>query len=173
MVKTTDNVSGGAWGRRPHTAGELTRLASGEADDIVEAMNKFLKTSHVVYRCEYHFVWVPKYRYKVLVGEIRERLRDILTELCEWQEITILEGAIKDDHVHMYLSVPPKHSPSHVMKILKGKSAENLAREFPKLAKKYWGMHIWARGYCVSTVGLNEEESHRQGRWLFTGLSKQ
>ena len=132
-------------------------MASGEAYDIVEAMNKFLKPSHVVYRCEYHFVWVPKYRYKVLVGEIRERLRDILTELCEWQEITILEGAIKDDHVHMYLSVPPKHSPSHVMKILKGKSAEYLAREFPELAKKYWGMHIWARGYCVSTVGLNEE----------------
>jgi putative transposase len=100
---------------------------------------------------------VPKYRYKVVVGEIRERLRNILTELCEWQEITILEGAIKDDHVHMYLSVPPEHSPSHVMKILKGKSAEYLAREFPELAKKYWGMHIWARGYCVSTVGLNEE----------------
>jgi putative transposase len=132
-------------------------LASKEAYDIVEAMNKFLKTSHVVYRCEYHFVWVPKYWYKVLVGEVRERLRDILTELCEWQEITIIEGAIKDDHIHMYLSVPPKHSPSQVMKILKGKSSEYLAREFPELAKKYWGMHIWARGYCVSTVGLNEE----------------
>ena len=132
-------------------------MASGEAYDIVEAMNKFLKTSHVVYRCEYHFVWVPEYRYKVLVEEIRERLRDILTELCEWQEITILEGAIKDDHVHLYLSVPAKHSPSEVMKILKGKSAEYLAREFPELAKKYWGMHIWARGYCVSTVGMNEE----------------
>ena len=103
-------------------------------------MGKFLKSSHVVYRCEYHFVWVPKYRYKVLVGEVRERLKDILTELCEWQEITILEGAIKGDHVHMYLSVPPKHSPSHVMKILKGKSAEYLAR-----------------GYCVSTVGINED----------------
>ena len=120
-------------------------------------MGNFLKTSHVVYRCEYHFLWVPKYRYKVLVEEVRERLKDILTELCEWQEITILEGAIKEDHVHMYLSVPPKHSPSHVMKILKGKSAEYLAREFPEMAKKYRGMHIWARGYCVSTVGLNEE----------------
>ena len=120
-------------------------------------MGKFLKSSHVVYRCEYHFVWVPKYRYKVLVGEVRERLKDILTELCEWQGITILEGAIKEDHVHMYLSIPPKHSPSYVMKILKGKSAEYLAREFPELAKKYWGMHIWARGYCVSTVGINED----------------
>ena len=120
-------------------------------------MGNFLKTSHVAYRCEYHFLWVPKYRYKVLVGEVRERLKDILTELCERQEITILGGAIKGDHVHLYLSVPPKHSPSHVVKILKGKSAEYLAREFPEMAKKYWGMHIWARGYCVSTVGLNEE----------------
>jgi putative transposase len=120
-------------------------------------MGKFLKSSHVAYRCEYHFVWVPKYRYKALVGEVRERLKEILTELCERQEITILEGAIKADHVHMYLSVPPTQSPSHVMKILKGKSAEYLAREFPELAKKYWEMHICARGYCVSTVGMNEE----------------
>jgi putative transposase len=120
-------------------------------------MGKFLRSSHVVYRCEYHFVWVPKYRYKVLVAEVRERLKDILTELCAWQEITILEGAIKGDHVHLYLSVPPKHSPSYVMKILKGKSAEYLGREFPELAKKYWGMHIWARGYGVSTVGINED----------------
>jgi putative transposase len=83
--------------------------------------------------------------YRVLIGEVRERLKEILRELCEWQEITILEGAIKEDHVHMYLSVPPKHSPSDVMKILKGKSAEYLAREFPELAKRYWGMHIWRR----------------------------
>jgi len=68
-------------------------------------MGKFMKSSHVVYRCEYHFVWVPKYRYKVLVGEVRERLKDILTELCEWQEITILEGAIKEDPcAHVFVS---------------------------------------------------------------------
>ena len=73
----------------------------------------------------------------------------------EWLEITIIEGAICQDHVHMYLSVPPKHSPSFVMKMLKGKSAEYLRKEFPELGKKYWGMHIWARGYFVSTVGIN------------------
>ena len=66
-------------------------------------MGKFLRSSHVVYRCEYHFVWVPKYRYRVLIGEVRERLKEILRELCEWQGIAILEGAIKEDHVHMYL----------------------------------------------------------------------
>jgi len=120
-------------------------------------MDQFLKTSHVVYRCEYHFVWVPKYRYKILIQEVREKLKEILTELCEWLEVMMIEGAIREDHVHLYLSVPPKHSPAHVMKILKGKSAEYLRKEFPELSKKYWGMHIWARGYCVSTVGINEE----------------
>ncbi|MDD3249779.1 MAG: IS200/IS605 family transposase [Smithellaceae bacterium] len=118
-------------------------------------MEGYNRSSHAKYRCEYHFVWVPKYRYHVLVQEIKPRLRAILTELCEWLDITIIEGAICSDHVHMYLSVSPKYSPSQVMKILKGKSAERLRDEFPELGKKYWGMHIWARGYFVSTVGIN------------------
>ena len=120
-------------------------------------MEGYSKSSHAVYRCEYHFVWVPKYRYQVLVGEIKPRLKEILMELCNWQDIRIIEGAICSDHVHMYVSVPPKHSPSHVMKILKGKSAERLRKEFPELRKKYWGMHIWARGYFVSTVGVDSD----------------
>ena len=82
-------------------------------------MEGYRKSSHAVYRCEYHFVWVPKYRYQILVKDIKTRLKDILTELCEWMDITIIEGAICSDHIHMYVSVPPKHSPSHVMKILK------------------------------------------------------
>ncbi len=118
-------------------------------------MEGYNTSSHAIYRCEYHFVWVPKYRYHVLVKEIKARLREILMELCEWQDIKVIEGAICTDHVHMYLSVPPKHSPSFVMKILKGKSAEYLRKEFPELGKRYWGMHIWARGYFVSTVGIN------------------
>ena len=120
-------------------------------------MEGYRKSSHAVYRCEYHFVWIPKYRYQVLVKDIKPRLKEILTELCEWLDIDILEGAIASDHVHMYVSVPPKHSPSQVMKILKGKSAEYLRRDFPELSKKYWGLHIWARGYFVSTVGIDRE----------------
>ena len=118
-------------------------------------MDAYNKSSHAIYRCEYHFVWVPKYRYHVLVKEIKPRLKELLVELCNWLDVTILEGAICSDHVHMYLSVPPKYSPAHVMKILKGKSAEYLRRDFPELAKKYWGLHIWARGYFVSTVGID------------------
>ncbi len=106
-------------------------------------MEDYNKSSHAVYnRCEYHFVWVPKYRYHVLLKEIKPRAKEILLELCDWLDITIIEGTICSDHIHMYLSVPPKYSPSHVMKILKGKNAERLREKFPELRKKYWGMHI-------------------------------
>ena len=120
-------------------------------------MEGYQKSAHATYRCEYHFVWVPKYRYQVLVSEIKSRLKEILVELCEWLDVSIIEGAIASDHVHMYLSVPPKYSPSGVMKVLKGKSAEYLRKEFPELGKRYWGMHIWARGYFVSTVGVDRD----------------
>ena len=120
-------------------------------------MRGLQESTHAVYRCEYHFVWVPKYRYKIIIKEIKERLREMLEELCEWLGATILEGSIKEDHIHLYLSVPPKHSPADVMKILKGKSSEYLRKEFPDLRKKYWGLHIWARGYFVSTVGIDSD----------------
>jgi len=120
-------------------------------------MEGYNRSSHAVYRCEYHFVWVPKYRYHVLVKEVKPRLKEILMELCNWLDITVIEGAICSDHIHMYLSVPPKLAPSHVMKVLKGKSAERLREEFPELRKRYWGMHIWARGYFVSTVGIDSD----------------
>jgi putative transposase len=92
-----------------------------------------------------------------LVQEIKSRLKEILVELCEWLDVNIIEGAIASDHVHMYLSVPPKHSPASIMQILKGKSAEYLRKEFPELGKKYWGMHLWARGYFVSTAGVDRD----------------
>ena len=119
-------------------------------------MEGYSKSSHAVYRCEYHFVWVPKYRYHVLVEDVKPRLKEILVELCNWLDITIIEGAIRSDHIHMYLSVPPKHSPSEVMKILKGKSAERLREEFPKLRKK-------------SVVGVTpDKNSVLNGRYFLT-----
>ena len=127
-------------------------------------MNKtryYRKSAHATYRCEYHFVWVPKYRYKILMSDVKTELRGTLTELCDWLDITIKEAEISCDHIHMYLSVPPKLSPSKVMQILKGRSAEQLRKKFPKLKKKYWGLHLWARGYFVSTVGINEEVIRR------------
>jgi putative transposase len=93
----------------------------------------------------------------VLVKEIKSRLQEILTELCQWLDIDIVEAAIASEHVHMYLSVPPKYAPAHVMKVLKGKRSEYLRRDFPELSKKFWGLHIWARGYFVSMVGIDRE----------------
>jgi len=120
-------------------------------------MEGYRKSSHAIYRCEYHFVWVPKYRYQILVKEVKPRLKEILTELCEWLEIEIIEGAICPEHIHMYVSVPPKYSSAQVMKVLKGKSAHRMRKEFPELSKKYWGLHIWAIGYFVSTVSVDRE----------------
>ena len=120
-------------------------------------MYDYRKSAHTYYRCEYHFVWTPKYRYGVLLENVKPRLQDIFRDLCDWLDIVIVEGSICVDHIHMYLSVPPKHSPSYVMKILKGKSAELLHKEFASFRKRYWRSNIWARGYFVSTVGLNRE----------------
>ena len=81
-----------------------------------------------------------------MIDDVKPRLKEILYNLCEWSGIVLIEGSICDDHIHLYLSAPPKLSASCVMKILKGKSAEILMKEFPQLRKRYWGLHLWARG---------------------------
>lgn len=111
---------------------------------------------HAVYEIKYHFVWVPKYRFRVLEGEIRQRLKELISQICEGMEILIVEGKVCNDHVHLCVSVPPKHSPAEVMKQIKGSTSEILFREYPQIKKRYWGQHFWARGYFVSTVGIDE-----------------
>ena len=120
-------------------------------------MDRYQKSSHVVYQCKYHFVWVPKYRYQIFDQKLREELQGIIEQLCNWKGFVMIEGSIQSDHVHLFLSVPPKYSPSQVMKVLKGKSAERMMRKHEELRKRYWGQHMWARGYFVSTVGIDEE----------------
>ena len=120
-------------------------------------MERYQKTSHVIYQCKYHFVWVPKYRFRIFDDKLRAELQGIIEQMCNWKDYTILEGSIQPDHVHLFLSVPPKYSPSEVMRVLKGKSAERLMRGHEELRKKYWGMHMWARGYFVSTAGVDDE----------------
>ena len=92
------------------------------------------KLAHSLYECKYHVVFCPKYRYKILQGEVRQ-----------------------EDHVHVVLSIPPKYAVSEMMGFLKGKLALRTFDRFPELRKRYWGQHLWSRGYCVSTVGLDEE----------------
>lgn len=120
-------------------------------------MQRYQKSAHVVYQCKYHFVWVPKYRYRIFDAKLREDIQEIIEQLCNWKGFVIIEGSIQADHVHLFLSVPPKYSPSEVMRILKGKSAARIMKRHKELRKKYWGMHMWARGYFVSTVGVDEQ----------------
>ena len=121
-------------------------------------MSKYKKLSHVVYKCDYHIVWVPKYRLRILKGEIKDLVEDDIKKLCEWKKCEVIELNVQEDHIHLLVSVPPKISISYLMGVLKGKIAIKIFKSYPRLKNKpYWGNHFWARGYFVSTVGLDEE----------------
>ena len=125
-------------------------------------MGKYRKLSHVVYRCEYHIIWVPKYRFRILTGVIKEMLENDIRMLCEWKSCDVEELSIQQDHIHLLVSVPPKVSVSELMGTLKGKLAIKLFKSYPRLKQKpYWGNHFWARGYFVSTVGIDEDKIRR------------
>ena len=114
--------------------------------------------SHTVYNIEYHFVWVTKYKYQVLNGDVSLRVRELVRQTCEAFEIKILSGIVSKDHIHIVVSAPPNLAPSEIMRRIKGRSARKLFEEFPKLKKRYWGKHFWARGYFCVTVGQMTEE---------------
>ncbi len=121
-------------------------------------MSRFKRLSHVIWCCKYHIVWVPKYRYRLLKGEVAAELKKTLYVYSERSGCEIIELNIQRDHIHLLVSVPPKTSISKLMGVLKGKTAIQVFRQFPDLKRKpYWGNHFWARGYCVDSVGLNEE----------------
>ncbi len=121
-------------------------------------MGKYKKLSHVVYKCEYHIVWAPKYRFRILTGEIKKLVEEDIKMLCEWKRCEVQEMSVKNDHIHLIVSIPPKVSISEMMGILKGKLAIKLFKSYPKMKQKpYWGNHFWARGYFVSTVGIDED----------------
>jgi len=121
-------------------------------------MSKYKKLSHVIYKCDYHIVWVPKYRFRILTGQVKLLLESDLRMLCEWKKCEIQEMSVQIDHIHLVMSIPPKVSISEMMGILKGKLAIKLFKTYPKLKQKpYWGNHFWARGYFVSTVGIDED----------------
>ena len=121
-----------------------------------EPMHDWQSLSHVRWDCKFHIVIVPKYRKKKLYGKFKKRVGEIIRDLCRQKGIELLEGNLKSDHIHMCLSVPPKFSIAFVIGFLKGKSAIRIHRDLLK-ANRTKGLHFWARGYCVSTVGLDEE----------------
>ena len=122
-------------------------------------MPMYRKEGHTVYDIKYHFVWITKYRYRVLKGEVALRVRELLRQGCESNNILILKERVGVDHVHKLLSCPTTMSPSETMQNLKGRTSRILQEEFPALRKKYWGEHMWARGYFCGTVGEVDKET--------------
>jgi len=119
-------------------------------------MHDWESLSHVRWDCKYHVVIVPKYRKRALYGKFRRDVGEILRDLCRQRKVEIVEGMLCPDHVHMCLKVAPKYSIAFVIGFLKGKSAVRIHRQILK-QKRVTGLHFWSRGYCVSTVGLDEQ----------------
>ncbi|PLX59655.1 IS200/IS605 family transposase [Sedimenticola selenatireducens] len=114
--------------------------------------------SHTKYKIRYHFVFVTKYRYQLLVGEVGLKLRELIRQTCNAFEIEILKGVVSKDHVHILVSAPPNMAPSEIMRRIKGRSSSKLFELYPELKRRYWGRHFWARGYfCVTSGELTEE----------------
>ena len=124
-------------------------------------MSDYQSLNHTRWECKYHVVFIPKCRRKVLFGKVRDTLGPIFHELAGQRECEIVEGHICVDHVHMLIRIPPKYAVSHVVGYVKGKSAIRIARDFMGRHRSFKGYHFWARGYFVSTVGLDEETTRK------------
>lgn len=120
-------------------------------------MDKTESLNHSKWECKYHVVFIPKGRRKVLYGELRKHLGEVLRDLAQHKESRIEEGHLMKDHVHMMISIPPKYAVSSVVGYIKGKSAIHLARVYGERKRNFVGQSFWARGYFVSTVGRDEE----------------
>ena len=142
-------------------------------------MSEYRSNSHSISRLSSHIVWITKYRYHVLQGDVQKRCRDLLIQICNSENVKILKGVVSKDHVHIHVEYPPSLSISVLVKRLKGRSSHHLQQEFPSLKKRYWGQHFWGVGYGVwSTGNMTDEmiqtylEHHRDkpnsplGNWI-------
>ena len=121
-------------------------------------MENYRKTSHSVYDLKYHLVWITKYRKPVLFGDVALRLRELIREICKSMDIEIIKGHVSKDHVHLFVSVAPQWSISKVMGRIKGKTSRKPLSERRRLAKEFWGRHLWARGYFAASSGNVTDE---------------
>jgi len=122
----------------------------------------YRKSAHSVYDLKYHLVWVTKYRYKVLKGGIGIRTREIIRQICSQLDVQIVTGHVSVDHVHLLVSAPPRLAVSDLVQRLKGTSSRKLLQEYTELRKRYWGRHLWARGYFAVSTGNVTDEIIRQ-----------
>ena len=121
-------------------------------------MSQFKKLSHTIWRCQYHIIWTPKYRYKILTGKLATDVEDCIRAFTERLGGEVIELNVQTDHVHLLVMIPPKISVSDFVGTVKGRTAIRILNKYRKLKQKpYWGNHFWTRGYCVDTVGLDEE----------------
>jgi len=109
--------------------------------------------SHTIFHHRYHIVWAPKYRFKVLRGDVRLRVRDIIRQVCAEMGVTIINGALSLDHVHIFVEIPPHIAVSAFIQKAKGRSSRKIQQEFEHIRKRYWGQRFWARGYFCTTSG--------------------
>ena len=127
---------------------------------------QFKRLAHSLYECKYHVVFCPKYRYKILQDEVSSYVEQRIYRLCgQKDDVEVVEVNVQPDHIHLVVSLPPKYAVSQFMGFLKGKLALRLFDRFPQLSRRYWGQHVWSRGYCVSTVGLDEERIKKYVQW--------
>src|SRR6202140_240323 len=120
-------------------------------------MAQYRHSAHATFDLKYHVVWCTKYRYKILAGRVAGRARDLVAQVCQSRDVVIIRGAPSPDHIHMLLSAPPILSPAKLAQYIKGRSSRLLQAEFPELRKRYWGQHMWARGYFCAMVGAVDE----------------
>jgi len=114
--------------------------------------------AHSVFDIHLHLVWTTKYRKKVLRGDVGQRLRELVRQICREEDVEILKGHVSSDHVHLFVSIPPQVTISKLVQRLKGKSSYKMLQEYATLRKQYWGQHLWARGYfCVSSGNVTDE----------------
>jgi len=120
-------------------------------------MAEYRTSAHAVFDIKYHFVWITKYRYKILRGRVAERARDLLRQICQSREVVIVRGAVSPDHIDMLVSCPPNMAPAKLVQYLKGRSSRRLQDEFGELRKRYWGQHRVCRPFLLHAAGEQEE----------------
>ena len=121
-------------------------------------MPSYRHGAHTVFEIHLHIVWTTKYRKPVMVGEVGHRVRALVVQVCESEEVRILKGHVSKDHVHVFVSIPPQVTISRLVQRLKGRSAKVLLDEFAHIRKAFWGRHVWARGYfCCSSGNVTDE----------------
>ena len=129
-------------------------------------MSRFHKLSHTIWHCQYHIIWVPKYRFRVLQGAVGRGVEEGIQAICGYAGCEVVEMNVRKDHVHLIVMIPPKLAISDVMGRVKGQTAIKTFKQFRNLRKKpYWGNHFWSPGYCVDTVGLDSEMIQKYVRY--------